>query len=251
MRPLHEVPETIDQLLAGRVTIVQPGEGYRVSIDAILLAAAVQPASGESVLDVGCGDGGATLCLAWRAPDISLHGIDVRADAVARFRAGISRNGWDRRMTSALHDVANRENSELAACFDWVMSNPPYLPAARMDQRDQSEGHDPTSTETVPLTDWVAFMAACLHDDGRLALVHRADRLPEILGAVFPHAGNICVFPLWPRQGVPARRVIVTAQKGAKGPAKVLPGLVLHETDGSFTPAAKAVLEDGAELCVE
>jgi tRNA1(Val) A37 N6-methylase TrmN6 len=53
--------------------------------------------------------------------------------------------------------------------------------------------------------------------------------------------------PLWPRAGQPAKLVIVSARKGAKGPDRILPGLILHDAAG-ITKAAQAVLREGAAL---
>ena len=242
---------TADRLLGGRVKILQPDAGYRVSVDAILLAAAVRTGGGDTVLDVGCGDGGATLCLAWREPDVSIHGIDVRRDAVARLRDGAAENGWQDRVSATRYDVGAGATRQMVNGYDTVMSNPPYLPAERMDLRGQGNDINPALTETVPLADWVAFMAACLREGGGLTLVHRADRLPDLLSAMRPHGGGITVYPIWPRVGEPARRVIVSARKGSKAPSRILPGLVLHGPDGSFSDAAAAVLEDGRPLYPE
>ncbi len=78
--------------------------------------------------------------------------------------------------------------------------------------------------------------------------MHRADRIAELLAALSPHGGDIRVFPLWPRAGVSAKRVIITARKGARGPSEILGGMVLHDDDGSFTQAARAVLIEGHSL---
>ncbi len=56
------------------------------------------------------------------------------------------------------------------------------------------------------------------------------------------------VFPLWPRQGQAAKRIIVRARKAVATPLRLSPGLVLHQADGRFTPAAEAILRDGAAL---
>lgn len=239
---------TQDSLLGGQVSIRQPAQGYRVSVDAVLLAACVPLEERASVLDVGCGHGGATLCLAWRKPQARFHGIDVRPDAVAQFSENVILNAWQDRMTASVADVADGAGPDYAGRFDWVISNPPYLPVERMDRRASDGGIDPATTETVPLRAWVIFMMACLRKGGRVAVVHRADRIEELLAILAEYCGAIEVFPIWPKAGAPAKRVVVTARKGDRSPSKIQSGLVLHDENGDFTPAAHAVLVDGAPL---
>lgn len=246
--PKLESDVSQDSLLGGQVTIRQPVQGYRVSIDAVLLAACVPLEERASVLDVGCGHGGATLCLAWRKPQARFHGIDVRPDAVAQFSENVILNAWQDRMTASVADVAGGVSPDYANAFDWVISNPPYLPVERMDRRASDGDVDPATTETVPLREWLAFMTMCLRDGGHLAVVHRADRIEEILAILAELGGSIEVFPIWPKAGAPAKRVVVTARKAARGPAKIHSGLVLHDENGGFTSAAHAVLVGGAAL---
>jgi tRNA1(Val) A37 N6-methylase TrmN6 len=54
--------------------------------------------------------------------------------------------------------------------------------------------------------------------------------------------------PFWPKQGRPARLVLLRAIRGGRGPARLLPGLTLHRADGSFTAEAESILRDGAGL---
>ena len=68
---------TSDTLLGGRVALQQPAVGYRVAIDPVLLAAAVPASPGERALDVGCGVGAGTLCLASRVGGLHVTGIEV------------------------------------------------------------------------------------------------------------------------------------------------------------------------------
>ena len=83
---------------------------------------------------------------------------------------------------------------------------------------------------------------------GTLTVIHRADRLDAVLAGLDGRAGDVAVLPLWPKAGKAARRVVVSARKGVAGPARLLPGLVLHEADGRYTAAADAVLREGAAL---
>jgi tRNA1(Val) A37 N6-methylase TrmN6 len=79
-------------------------------------------------------------------------------------------------------------------------------------------------------------------------VVYRCDRLDDLLAALAGKVGEIVVLPLWPKSGRPAKRVLLRARKGVNSPLCLLPGLVLHEEDGRYTPAAEAILRDGAGL---
>jgi tRNA1(Val) A37 N6-methylase TrmN6 len=74
----------------------------------------------------------------------------------------------------------------------------------------------------------------------------RADRFSEAL-ATLPKTG-LRVFPLWPRRGEAAKRVIVQLRKGSGAPPELLAGLVLHRDDGSYSDEADAVLRGEARL---
>ena len=56
------------------------------------------------------------------------------------------------------------------------------------------------------------------------------------------------VFPLWPKQGVAAKLVIIRGVRRGRASPRLLPGLVLHEAGGCFTPLAEAILRDGAPM---
>jgi len=102
----------------------------------------------------------------------------------------------------------------------------------------------------VPLASWLAALARPLRPGGTLCLVHRADRLDQALAALrAAGCGGILVLPVWPRAGQEAGRVLLRGTKGARGPCRLLPGLVLHPADAAgYTTAAEAVLRHGAAL---
>ncbi len=91
-------------------------------------------------------------------------------------------------------------------------------------------------------------MLALVLRKGRLTLIHRADRLDEVLARLDGRAGETVVFPLWPGRGKPAKRVIISARRGVGRPFRLAAGLVLHADGGEFTPQAEAVLRDAAAI---
>ena len=78
-------------------------------------------------------------------------------------------------------------------------------------------------------------------------MIHRVDRLDDLLAALAGRFGGIVVFPLWPKAGRDAKRLIVTARKGVRSPLRLSAGLVLHDEAGGYTKEADAVLR-GAGL---
>ena len=131
--------------------------------------------------------------------------------------------------------------------FDGAIANPPYLSA---DQSTPPDGSKAAANVegAAGLADWVRFADRVLKRKGWLRLIHRADRLDEICATLHPAFAEIRILPLWPKSGMPAKRVIIGARKGVRSPAALLPGLVLHGDDGRFTAQAEAVLRDGAAL---
>lgn len=234
-----------DRILGGRVRLVQPATGYRAAVDPVLLAAAVPAGDGDRVLDLGTGVGAAALCLAARVPGCAVTGLELQPAMMRLAAENIALNGMAGRVSVVQGDIA-APPAGLGGDYDHVMANPPYLPRERA---EPSARDDPSAVETgATLADWIAVAAARARRKGTVTLIHRADRLDELLALLRAVAGDIAVMPLWPRRGAPAKRVLVRARTGVASPTRLLAGMALHETDGDYTPAAEAVLRDAARI---
>ena len=84
---------THDAFLCGKLHLWQPKQGYRAATDAVLLAAACPAKAGESVLDLGCGVGAASLCLASRVTGLMQSGLELQEDYAALARQNAAENG--------------------------------------------------------------------------------------------------------------------------------------------------------------
>lgn len=137
----------------------------------------------------------------------------------------------------------------LAFGFDHVITNPPFYEAGRA-QSSPSEIKTLAHLEgDADLFSWIKFSIARTRPKGRISIIHRADRLGDILNALDTgKCGDIKVLPLWPNELTPAKRVLVQGTKGNGGPLKLLRGLVLHEQDGKPTEIADRILRDGLSL---
>ncbi len=239
---------TRDAFLGGRVMAWQPKTGYRAATDPVLLAASVEARAGDRVLELGCGVGVASLCLAARVPGLVLTGVERQADyaELARRNAGAAMNVITADLTAL--PAALRAQS-----FDHVIANPPYYPAGGgTPARDA--GREAALREATPLTDWTGTAARRLKPGGWLTMIHDTRRAPQLLAALVPDFGAISLRPLVAREGRAAGRVLVRARKGARGAFALLSPLVLHDGpahtgDGDdFSETARAALRDGAAI---
>ena len=167
-----------DRLLGGRLRLSQPKQGYRVAIDPILLAAAIDATAGERILDAGCGTGAAALCLAMRALECTMTGVERDAELAALACSNVAINGLNGRIA-----VVECALEDYAGAFDQVMTNPPFHESdthTRSPQLTKASAHGETALD---LAGWIEASARLLKPGGRLTLIHRADRLGDILQA--------------------------------------------------------------------
>jgi tRNA1(Val) A37 N6-methylase TrmN6 len=238
-----EMPLTEDALLGGRVRLLQPRKGYRVAVDAVLLAATAEVHAGQRVLDLGAGVGAVGLCIASRVPGCQILGIELQPELAALAERNATLNGVAERVRTIVHDLALPLPDALGR-FDHVVTNPPYLASAVADPSPDASKALATVESSAPLARWLATATAALEPAGILTLIHRSDRLDEIAAHLERLGwGDLTIKPL-----VPAQRVLVRAHRTRTPSRRDVAPLVLHRTEGGYTDEAEAILRHGRPL---
>jgi tRNA1(Val) A37 N6-methylase TrmN6 len=239
---------TDDRILDGRLVLRQPRMGYRAGVDAALLAAACDAQPGARVLEAGCGPGAALLAAALRRPQVSFVGLERDADALALAQANIAANGLGERVSAMAGDVAQRFSALGLAPFDAAMANPPFFDDAAA-IRGPAPEREGAYLADGGLEAWTRFLLKAVREGGAITLIHRADRLADILALLGQGAGSFRIRPVQPFVDEPAKRVLVRAVKTGKAPLVLLPSLVLHDrAGGKHTAQTEAVLRGEADL---
>jgi len=240
---------TEDALLGGRIRIRQPKRGYRVNVDTLLLAAAVEAKPGARLLEVGCGVGAALIAVAARSENAKFVGLERDANMASIARENLAMNGMSTTAEIVIGDVLGRgANQTLRGdTFDGVFFNPPF--DVEGEGRAPAEARRHAYITEAPIDAWIAALADRLCGGAALTLIHRAHKLPEILSALEGRLGGIEVLPVRPRAEEPAKRVLVRARKGSRAPLKLLKGVDLHDASGGkYSPEIEALLRGDTVL---
>ena len=243
---VDESEPTQGHLLAGRIRYVQPRHGFRSGIEPVFLAAAIPARPGSRILEAGSGAGATLLCLAARVAGIHCVGIERDSALVALACKNAAANGWPH-----LHfHAADIATLPIGDAFDHACANPPYHDAGGTPSPDASRRTAKHATEGTLIV-WAAALARRLRSRGTLTFVLAAAALPAAIAALAAAGCTpTAMLPLWPKPGQPAKLLLLRGIKGGRASFRVLPGLVLHTSDGRFTAEADAILRDGASLAL-
>jgi tRNA1(Val) A37 N6-methylase TrmN6 len=242
-----------DAFLGGRIDIVQPRQGHRAGSDAVFLAAAVPASAKGKVLDTGAGVGVAGLCVLARLRGVKVTAVEIDAKLCLLAETNAARNGFGDRFEIVNADVTWPAKKLATAGleregYDHVIANPPFHAEGAVraaPDRSKARAH---VIRAGGLAAWIRFLTAMTAPKGRVTLIYPAEQLGLLLRELDGRFGEVRIFPLYPKAGAPATRIILQGCKGSRAAPKLLPGLVLHGSGGRYTKEAEDILRGGEAL---
>ena len=240
-----------DQFLGGRLTVAQPKTGYRAGVDPVLLAASVPAGRGESVLELGCGVGVASLCLAARVPGLKITGVEIQPDAAILAAQNAQHNGC--KLTVITGDIASPPAALRGENFDFVIANPPYFDRAQSSPAPH-QARERALGEQTPLKIWVKLAAKRLRPKGYAHFIFRSERLQDFMAVLPDDLGSLQVVPIAPRKGRESGLMLLRMRKAGRANFRLMAPLILHEGDrdrqdgDSYTGLVSSVLRNSADL---
>lgn len=222
----------MEELICHKYRMQIPASQFALSTDSMVLAdfAAVKP--GARVCDLGCGCGALGLLLLAREETLRVSGIELQPQAAQLARENAARNGLSQ-FSVIQGDLREYRTLLPANGFDVVVSNPPYYPAGHGARCKADALAIARSELFCPLPELLACAAWCLRFGGSFFLVHKPERLTDLLAGL-----RAC--RLEPKRlqfvrhhpSASASLVLIEARAGAKNGLSLLRDLVLFDASG-------------------
>lgn len=233
--------ERLDDLLVSDLRIIQDTNAFCFSMDAVLLAHFATLRSGDRVVDLGTGTGIIPLLLTTRMERVNVLGIEVQPEAAERAERSVQFNNLHNKIQIWQGDLRQIEKLLPGYRANLVTCNPPYLPLGEGQISLSDQLAIARHEVCCQLQDVARAAAYLLGTGGRLALVHRPQRLAEI----FYWLNEYRLEPkrlrlVHPRAGTEPNMVLIESIRDARPGLKILPPLFVYEGD-AYTPEVKAL----------
>lgn len=210
-----------------KIKIYQLIDGFRFSVDPIILVDFFEGDSEKRILDIGSGSGIIPILLAKRKNMKNITGIEIQKDSLDIFKKNVFENNLEKNIEIIYGDVKEYDKSNF---YDYIISNPPYM---SLDGKKISENENKKISRheiMLNLSELIRNAKRLLKPRGELFLVHRSFRLPEIIKEMEKNNFSLKKIKLvYFDRNKNSNLVLVQASKGRKNKLEVLPPLFLEE----------------------
>lgn len=191
--------QDIFTLMGGRVKMHRGF--YNPTSDAVWLAA-FAPTDAKTVLDVGIGTGGASLCLLANNPDAQITGLDISEQMLDECKSNAELNNAKFELINA--DITTWKSDRT---FDLVITNPPYF--------NGTPAHH-NAHHNADLTLWISRCIARVRPMGTFCIITDAATTARTISEMSKKLGDINILPLFGAKNT-AERVLISGRLGTRG----------------------------------
>lgn len=233
--------ESIDDLLLGGMKIIQARQGYRFSLDAVLLAhfANLQPR--DRVIDLGTGNGVIPLIMAYRFPHNNITGLEIQPNMAERARRNVLLNNLAHRVEIINGDIRKVDKIFSAQAFEVLVSNPPFFRQGEGHINKQSEQAIARHELELSLPELIAGAAYLLRNKGRMFLIYRSERLMDLLSYLPEYNFNLKKIRfIHSLLTEPANLFLAEIEKQGRGQLTVLSPLIIYAEKGVYSSEIKS-----------
>jgi len=215
---------------------------FRPGTDSFLLSAFPALKPGLQVCDLGSGTGLLGLLLLQRQPDLHITGIERLPEAVRLAEKTAVYNELEHRLQTISGDYRQIRSLLPANQFDLVICNPPYYASGTGHPAATPQRQSARSEQYGTLDDICRAAAFLLRWSGSFCLVHKPERLTDLLCAMREHhLEPKRIRPVCKLSQLAPSLILVEGRRGGNPGLTWLPPLVLQLPDGSPSPEMNAI----------
>lgn len=235
-----------DELYAGGPRFRHAAGVFKLGTDSVLLADFASVTHAKTILDLGSGAGTLTVLLALRAPQARVEGIEIDPDAAALSRANLAENGLETRCSVLTGDLREHRSLFSAGAYDLVVSNPPYFSAGSGYTAPDERRAAARDERSCTLEDLCAAARYLTRWGGLFALVHRPERMSEVLCAMSAADLEPKRLRMVQHKSTSAPNLFLAeGRRGGKPGLEILPPLILANADGTDSDEIKRIYHRG------
>ena len=226
--------------------IYQDTDMFCFSLDSVLLANFVTNNKNISnIMDIGCGNAPIPLILSTKT-SANIIGVEIQKEVYNLALDSVKHNNLNKQIRIINDDINNVYKEYNSDSFDVITCNPPYFKVNDKTKQNLSEYKKIARHEIfLKLDDICKISKKLLKNNGVLALVHRTDRMVEIIEAM--RKNNIepkKIQFIYPKRGENSNLILVEGSKNGNAGIKILEPVIVHNDDGSYCESVKKMFRE-------
>ena len=237
--------KVINDLLGyDNLKIVQNPEWFSFSLDSVLLPNFVTLNKDvRNILDLGTGNAPIPMILSTLTEKANIYGIEIQKDVFEMAEESVKLNKLENRIKLINDDMKKLDQYFEANFFDVIVSNPPYFKLEDLSKKNEDE-HKTIARheEKITLSELIQIAKKYLKNNGVFAMVHRTDRLIEIIEEM--RNNNIepkKIQLIYPKEHTNSNMVLIEGKKNGNPGLIIKEPLIIHDENGEYLEEIKAL----------
>lgn len=218
--------------------IFQNKDYFNFSLESILLPNFVPYKKNiKNILDLGCGNAPISVILSKRFVNSNIIGVEIQKEIYDLAKKTLKINNLENKIKLINDDMKNISEYFTDNYFDLIISNPPYFKINEESKINENYVKSLARHEIkINLEEIIIISKKMLNNKGMLALVHRTERITDVLFLMRKHniEPKLLKF-IYPKKDSESNLFMVIGHKCGKVGLKVNKPVVVHNENGTYT----------------
>lgn len=229
--------ERIDDLQINNLKIIQNKNGFCFGIDSVLLSDFAQRIKKNSkVVDLGTGTGIISILLTAKTTLKTIIGVEIQQEVADMAKRSVHLNNLDNVVKIINADIKNIDKILELGSYDAIVTNPPYMKENTGLKNENKTKMISRHEVECNLEDIAKISYKLLRDNGEIYMVHRPERLVDIMEIFRRYKLEIKELRLvFPKENEEANLVLIKAVKNGRPFLKIEKPLYVYEKTGKYS----------------